>query len=74
MAKKTDNPFKSGLNQRQETIVKYIGSAGRAKISDFLDKFAGISSKTIQRDLNDLVVKNILKKEGEKRWTVYSLV
>jgi len=45
----------------------------QAKISDFHSFFGDISSKTIQRDLQDLVSKSVLKKEGEKRWTVYSI-
>ncbi len=61
------------LNERQEIILDRIKKAQRVKISDFFDSFAGISTKTIQRDLQNLVDKHILKKEGEKRWTVYSL-
>ncbi len=62
------------VNERQQKIVEYIQETSQAKISDFFNSFADISSKTIQRDLQDLVAKNILKKEGEKRWTIYSLV
>lgn len=62
-----------GVNERQERILAYIKEASQAKISDFFTFFADISSKTIQRDLQDLVAKNILKKEGEKRWTIYTL-
>ena len=61
------------INDRQKTIMEHLKTAQQAKISDFYSIFEGISSKTIQRDLQSLVVKNILKKEGEKRWTVYSL-
>lgn len=61
------------VNDRQQKILEYIRQTSQAKISDFFTSFADISSKTIQRDLQDLVAKNILKKEGEKRWTIYSL-
>lgn len=61
------------INDRQEKILEHLKQAERAKISDFAPHFVGISTKTIQRDLQDLVIKNVLKKEGEKRWTVYSI-
>lgn len=59
------------LNDRQNLIMRHLGNSGQAKISDFYSLFNGVSSKTIQRDLQDLVVKDILKKEGDKRWTTY---
>lgn len=73
-------PYKDGLssisydmNERQKKILEHIRNSTEAKISDFYSVFSEISSKTIQRDLQDLVVKNVLKKEGDKRWTIYSL-
>ena len=62
-----------GLNERQRIIMDYLKKSGPAKISDFYASFRDISSKTIQRDLQALVDMQVLKKEGEKRWTVYSL-
>ena len=62
-----------GLNERQRIIMDYLKKSGPAKISDFYTSFRDISSKTIQRDLQALVDMQVLKKEGEKRWTVYSL-
>lgn len=62
-----------GLNARQKAILAHLKQAGEAKISDFFEKFQGISSKTIQRDLQNLAAKDLLKKEGDKRWTTYSL-
>lgn len=61
------------LNDRQKTILKHMENSGQAKISDLFSFFQEVSSKTIQRDLQDLVTRSILRKEGEKRWTVYSL-
>lgn len=61
------------INERQKVILTHLKTRPRAKISDFYSLFTDLSSKTIQRDLQDLVSKNILAKEGEKRWTVYSL-
>ena len=63
----------SALNDRQKTILAHIEAQKQARISDFFHFFDGISSKTIQRDLHDLVSRDILKREGEKRWTTYTL-
>ena len=60
-------------NPRQVKILEYIATSREAKISDFFSVLAGVSSKTIQRDLSELVDKNFLKKQGDKRWTTYSL-
>ncbi|MDP3770453.1 MAG: hypothetical protein Q8R40_05975 [bacterium] len=62
------------LNERQKIIVSQMKMTRLAKISDFSATFKDMSSKTIQRDLQYLVDRQILKKVGEKRWTVYSLV
>lgn len=60
-------------NGRQERILEYLGKNHQLKISDLTGFFTDISSKTIQRDLNDLALRGVIKKEGEKRWTVYSM-
>lgn len=77
-ANNSNNPVEildlNGISDRQKKILGYIQKTSQAKISDFYAFFTDISSKTIQRDLQDLVAKNFLKKEGEKRWTVYSLM
>ena len=62
------------MNDRQKVIITHLKQLGIAKISDFYASFHDISSKTIQRDLQGLVDMSVLKKEGEKRWTIYSLV
>lgn len=58
---------------RQKKILRHIADAKQAKISDFFPVLSGVSVKTIQRDLSELVSKNVLKREGEKRWTTYML-
>lgn len=62
------------LNKRQRVIMDRLAISGRGKISDFYTSLKGVSSKTIQRDLQNLVDKEVLKKEGEKRWTMYSVI
>ena len=60
--------------ERQRAILERLAKTDRVKVSDFYDIFQGISPKTIQRDLQDLVSRNVIKKEGEKRWTVYTRI
>ncbi len=62
------------INERQTMIIDRLKESGQAKISDFYASFNSISSKTIQRDLQGLVDKQLIRKEGEKRWTVYLLI
>lgn len=72
-AKKTDWHASHGVNERQKTILAHLKESHQAKVSDFYPFFQEVSSKTIQRDLQNLVAKDILRKAGEKRWTTYVL-
>lgn len=63
-----------GMNGRQKVILDCLAKSGQMKISDFYKTFNGISSKTIQRDLQDLAAKSLIRKAGDKRWTIYMLV
>ena len=72
--KETDlTPIQKDLSERQKTILEHLKNSKQAKVSDFYSFFDGISTKTVQRDLQDLVGRNVLKKEGDRRWTIYSL-
>jgi len=42
-------------------------------VKDFAKVITDISEKTIQRELLDLVQRGVIKKEGERRWSRYSL-
>jgi hypothetical protein len=66
-------PLARGVNERQQEMLRHLRKQGRARIGDFADFFEGVSAKTIQRDLQDLLTRRMIKKEGEKRWTVYTL-
>ena len=69
-----DHAVSTGVNERQKVILGQVAEKQLVKVSDFYELFRGMSTKTIQRDLQDLVLKRLLKKDGEKRWTVYSMV
>lgn len=65
----------SGLTERQQTIIVHLRKGERkARLGDLHAIFGNVSSKTIQRDLQDLVSRNVLRREGNKRWTTYFLV
>jgi hypothetical protein len=60
-------------NERQKTIIKLLNGKNNLTIKDFLPVIKGCSEKTIQRELLRLVKIGVLKKEGERRWSRYSL-
>ena len=62
------------MRERQKKILEHLRQANQANIRDFLAVFKDVSSKTIQRDIQDLVSRRAVKKEGSKKWTSYSLV
>jgi hypothetical protein len=59
---------------RKEKIVQTIKDKGWASIKDISKEISNCSSKTIQRELLDMVNTGILKKKGERRWSRYALV
>ena len=63
----------SEINDRQKTILEYLKQNKQARVGDLQDIFKNVSAKTIQRDLHDLVERNILARDGDKRWTTYYL-
>ena len=58
---------------RQSVILEILKSKNNLTIKDFALAIKNCSSKTIQRELSKLVKLGILKKEGERRWSRYSL-
>lgn len=62
------------LPQRSEVIIGVIkDSRGALSIKDIAKHMRQIGEKTIQRELGSLVAKGVLKKEGQRRWSRYSL-
>ena len=60
-------------SQRQEQIVGVLKGQSNLTIKDFSKVIKDCSEKTIQRELLELVDKGVVKKEGERRWSRYSL-
>ena len=69
--------FKSGIDLKKENrrniILNTIQKRGSVNIKDVSAVIKDCSEKTVQRELLNLVDEGVLKKEGERRWSVYSL-
>jgi hypothetical protein len=59
--------------ERQNVIVSVLKTQSNLTIKDFSKVIKDCSEKTIQRELIELVNKGVVKKEGERRWSRYSL-
>jgi len=68
-----ENLKKRGLNDRQIKAVKHIKENKVITLSSYKALIKNFSEKTLYRDLQDLVDKNILKEIGEKRGRKYKL-
>lgn len=68
-------PFKQALKEgsRRDTILSVLRLGGAYGIKDIHSQVPGCSEKTIQRELAALVGDGVVKKEGEKRWSRYSI-
>jgi hypothetical protein len=61
-------------NGRLQKIISLVKKAKiPVSIKDIARSFDGMSEKTIQRDLVILVTQGVLKKEGDRRWSRYSV-
>ncbi len=58
---------------RQEMIIDVLRNQSNLTIKDFSKVIKDCSEKTIQRELIELVEKGVIKKDGERRWSRYSL-
>jgi hypothetical protein len=64
---------KSTKNERRDLIIKMLGERSNLNIKDFTAVIKDYSDKTIQRELLALVEEGVIKKQGERRWSTYSL-
>jgi hypothetical protein len=60
-------------DERRDAILKLIKDKNSVNVKDVSAVITDCSEKTLQRELISLVNENVLKKEGERRWSVYSL-
>jgi len=62
-----------GQRSRRERIIEVLKDKGPATIKDITDVVTDCSEKTIQRELIALIKDNMVHREGERRWSKYSL-
>lgn len=60
-------------SNRQEIIISLLKKNKELGIKDFVSSISNCSEKTVQRELATLISKGLIRKEGEKRWSRYSL-
>jgi DNA-binding transcriptional ArsR family regulator len=58
---------------RREAILSVLEGKGPSFIKDISTVIRDVSEKTIQRELQNLVLEGVITREGERRWTTYSL-
>ena len=64
----------SGNNNRRDAIISVLQSRGPSYIKDISVVVRNVSEKTIQRELQSLVLEGKVSKTGDRRWTTYRLV
>ncbi len=62
-----------GVKDRREAVLSVIKNKGKASIKDISTLIRGVSEKTIQRELLALITAGMGIKQGERRWSTYSL-
>lgn len=63
----------SDLSSRTSRIKTVLDAKPEATIKDLSDIITDVSTKTIQRDLNSLIDSGEVIRQGERRWSKYSL-
>jgi DNA-binding transcriptional ArsR family regulator len=63
----------SQLTDRAERIKTVLEAKPQATIKDIAEVITDVSEKTIQRELNSLIEKGQAIREGERRWSRYSI-
>jgi len=74
LAEKRTNPAPDRFNERKNKIVSFLAGNGKKTVKEIASIFDGVSEKTVQRYLLDLVRSGKLAAKGEKRWRKYELV
>lgn len=63
-----------GLEARAEKILAFVRENPQSSIKDIASVIRNCSEKTIQRELAVLIAHGLVKKIGERRWSVYVAV
>ncbi len=68
-----DTKGDKGQNHRAATILDVLKRQKTASIKALAAVITDCSEKTIQRELGSLIEQGLVRKSGERRWSVYSL-
>lgn len=60
-----------GQSARMEKILQFVREHANSSIKDIASAVKGCSEKTVQRELAVLIAQGLVKKIGERRWSVY---
>lgn len=60
-----------GHSERRDAILKVVTDSGKVSIKDISKVIRDCSEKTIQRELSELMHSGLVRKEGERRWSMY---
>lgn len=71
--KDTRSDMSPPTQERRDAILSVIKNKQKASIKDISTLIRNVSEKTIQRELASLIALGIVIKEGERRWSTYSL-
>ncbi len=71
--KDTSSTPQAPVKDRQEAVLSVIRNKGSVSIKDISTIIRGVSEKTIQRELTGLIDAGVVLKQGERRWSTYSL-
>ena len=63
----------SQMTDRAERIKTVLEAKPQATVKDISEVITDVSEKTIQRELNSLIEKGQVLREGERRWSKYSV-
>jgi DNA-binding transcriptional ArsR family regulator len=68
-----ENKIQNNNQERKEKIIEIVKQKGNVSVKDISEQITGVSEKTLQRELLKMVEDGILIKEGERRWSRYSI-
>lgn len=60
-------------DDRRQRVLTILEAKGEATIKDISEIVTDVSEKTIQRELNAMIEDNLVKRQGERRWSKYSI-
>lgn len=70
----TANGIAPHVEARRKQVLRYIRENGIVSIKDISDSVAGVSEKTLQRTLIDLVAEGAVVRHGDRRWSRYEAI